>query len=232
MDSIAGGGGLISLPALLLFGLPPQTALGTNKLQSSFGSLTATINYIRNKKADLKTAGIGIIFTFIGAMSGTIMVQIIDSEFLEKIIPFLLILVLIYMVFSPKAKEIDGHGRMNRRIFFIIFGLLLGFYDGFFGPGTGNFWVVLFIAFLGFNIVKATAFTKLMNFTSNITALIFFFIGGNIALREGLVMAGGQLIGAGLGSNMVISKGNKIIRPLFIMIVVITIITLGFRSFF
>lgn len=153
VDSIAGGGGLISLPSLLFIGLPPQLALGTNKFQSSFGSLTATINYIKNKKANIESAKNGIFATIIGASAGTIFVQLIDSNLLQWIIPFLLILVLIYIILSPKVSSTDTEKRMDQGLFFIIFGISLGFYDGFFGPGTGNFWVVLFISLLGFNIV-------------------------------------------------------------------------------
>ncbi len=231
VDSIAGGGGLISLPALLFAGLPPQVALGTNKLQSSFGSFTASVNYINNKKADIKKSVTGIIFVFIGASAGTSLVQIIESGLLQRIIPFLLLLVLLYMIFSPDIKDYDRHARINERLFYIVFGLAIGFYDGFFGPGTGNFWVVLFIALLGFNVVKATAYTKIMNFTSNFAALIFFAIGNNICYRTGLVMAAGQLIGARLGSNMVIRRGNRIIKPLFILIVTIIILNLFYKNF-
>ncbi len=231
IDSIAGGGGLISLPALLFAGLPPQLALGTNKLQSSFGSFTASLNYIKNKKAELKQAVPGILFVFIGAGTGTSLVQVIESALLQKLIPFLLLLVLLYIVFSPDISDHDAAPRMKRGIFYGVFGLLIGFYDGFFGPGTGNFWVVMFIALLGYNLVKATAYTKIMNFTSNITALVFFALGGNVCYRTGFIMAAGQLIGARLGSNMVIRRGKSIVRPLFIIIVTIIIINLFYKSF-
>lgn len=231
IDSVAGGGGLITVPALLFAGLPPQAALGTNKLQASFGSFTASANYMRNRKADLRTAKTGVIFTIAGASAGTVLVQMTDPGLLKRILPFLLSLVLFYIIFSPQVKDYDRAKRMGQNLFFLIFGLSLGFYDGFFGPGTGNLWVVVFIAFLGFNIVKATAFTKIMNFTSNITALTFFIIGGNVDYRKGFIMAAGQLIGARLGSDMVIKEGNRVIKPLFILVVTIIIINLFYESF-
>jgi len=231
IDSIAGGGGLITLPALLLAGLPPQMALGTNKLQSTFGSSTASYYYIKHGKADLKTAKIGIIYTFIGAALGTVAVQVTSNEFLKKLIPFLLMGVLVYLLFSPKAGEIEREKRMNEKWFYIIFGLSIGFYDGYFGPGTGAFWVILIVFFLGQEMVMATAYTKIMNFTSNITALLFFLIGGKIMIVPGLVMGAGEVIGAKLGSGLVIRKGVKFIKPFFYTIVVIIIISLFYKHY-
>ena len=231
IDSVAGGGGLITVPALLLAGLPPQMALGTNKLQSSFGSITSSYHYIKGGKADLKTARTGIIFTFIGAGTGTILVQVTSNEFLQKLIPFLLMGVLVYLLVSPKAGEIEREKRMSAKWFYVIFGLAIGFYDGFFGPGTGAFWVILIVFFLGHEMVKATAYTKIMNFTSNITALIFFLIGGKILFLPGLAMGAGEVIGAKIGSGMVIKNGVKFIKPFFYSIVIIIIISLFYKHY-
>lgn len=231
IDSIAGGGGLITLPALLLAGLPPQMALGTNKLQSSFGSITASYHYVKSGKADLKTARTGIIFTFIGAGSGTILVQITSNDLLKKLIPFLLMGVLVYLLFSPKAGEIEREKRMSEKWFYIVFGLLLGFYDGYFGPGTGAFWVILIVFFLGQEMVSATAYTKIMNVTSNITALLFFLIGGKLVFIPGLIMGVGEVLGATIGSKLVIKNGVRFIKPFFYTIVVIIIISLFYKHY-
>jgi uncharacterized membrane protein YfcA len=230
IDSIAGGGGLITIPALLLAGLPAPMALGTNKFQSSFGSITSSYNYIKNGKANLKQAIPGIIFTFIGAGTGSTLVQLTDPGILETIIPYLLMLVLLYLLFSPKAGEVDRHKRLDEKVFYMIFGLLIGFYDGYFGPGTGSFWVVLIIIFLGYEMVKATAYTKIMNFTSNITSLTFFLIGEKVMFLPGLSMAAGEIIGARLGSGLVIKKGVKFIKPFFYITVVIIIIFLFIKK--
>ena len=112
----------------------------------------------------------------------------------------------------------------------MIFGLLIGFYDGYFGPGTGSFWVVLIIIFLGYEMVKATAYTKIMNFTSNITSLMFFLIGGKVMFLPGLAMAAGEIIGAKLGSGLVIKKGVKLIKPFFYITVVVIIIFLFIKE--
>lgn len=226
IDSIAGGGGLITLPALLAVGLPPHLALGTNKFQSSFGSFTATSNHYRRGIIDVRSAVWGIVCTIIGAASGAYVVQILNSELLEKIIPFLLLAILIYFVFSPRLGDRDQVPKLGQRFFYLVFGLSIGFYDGFFGPGTGSFWTFLFVSLLGFNLLRATGYTKLMNFTSNIVSLVAFAIGGNIAFGVGAVMAVGQVIGAYFGSHMAIKKGAGFIRPVFVLVVFVTTIKL------
>lgn len=138
VDSIAGGGGLITLPVLLSVGLPPQLALGTNKLQGSFGTLSAAYNFIRKKQVVLKEAVTGVFFTLIGAGTGAWAVQRLDPAFLRHLVPVLLVLVLIYTFFSKTLGYEERNPRMKQRTFFVIFGLGLGFYDGFFGPGTGS----------------------------------------------------------------------------------------------
>ncbi len=231
IDSIAGGGGLITLPVLLGIGLPPHMALGTNKFQSSFGSFTATYYYIKKGVVDFKDAVPGVIFTFIGAAIGVLTVNQIDSNVLNFLIPFLLIAILIYTLSKPNIGEIDRHPKIKRSTFYAIFGLSLGFYDGFFGPGTGSFWAMAFVGLLGFNLRKATGYTKVLNFTSNIVSFILFLIGGYVVVTAGLTMAVGQILGAKIGSGLVIKKGAKFIRPIFISIVFITILKLLYDRF-
>jgi len=226
VDSVAGGGGLITLPVLLGVGLPPHIALGTNKLQGSFGTLSAAYNYMRRGKVRLKACLVGIIFTLAGAMAGSSAVQVLNPEFIEHVIPFLLLCIFIYTVFSPELGYADGEPRIRHNMFFIIFGIGLGFYDGFFGPGTGAFWTAAFCIILGFNMAKAAGYTRVMNFTSNIVALGMFVTGNNVLYKVGLVMAAGQVVGARIGSDFAVAKGAKFIRPVFLMIVLITIIKL------
>ena len=226
VDSIAGGGGLITLPALLWAGLPPHLALGTNKLQSSFGSLTATVSYIQNDVVVLRDEWPGVVLTLIGAAAGTISVQLIDADFLRVFIPYLLTAVLIYTVAKPKLGQAAGRQRMSKLLFYLVFGLGLGFYDGFFGPGAGSFWTVAMLLFLGVDFVAATGRTKLMNFTSNFTALVVFLIGGNVVFTLGLAMGLGQMIGARVGSGMVIKRGAGFIRPVFLTMVLLVTLKL------
>jgi len=232
VDSIAGGGGLITVPALLAVGMPPHMALGTNKLQSSFGSFTASIRYSRSGLVERDQLISGVIFTLIGALAGTMLIQFIPAEFLKKIIPFILLGVFFYTLFSPDLGHISRESRMKASVFYTAAGLTLGFYDGFFGPGTGSLWTIALVSLLGYNLKSATANTKITNFTSNIVALCVFIIGGNVLFLPGVVMAAGQICGAWLGSHLVINKGTRFIRIFFLTVVALTILKLFYQEFF
>ena len=219
VDSIAGGGGLITIPVLMNLGIDPQVALGTNKLQATFGSGSAAWHYARAGTVPLRDCKRGFVITFVGAALGTWLVQQLSRDFLMRAIPILLIVVAVYTLLKPKLGDADVHPRMSRMWFDVTFGLLIGFYDGFFGPGTGTFWAIAFVLGLGFNLTKATGYTKVMNFASNISSLSFFLIDGHVRFPEGLTMGFGQLLGARIGSRMVVAKGTKFIRPIFISMV-------------
>jgi uncharacterized membrane protein YfcA len=219
VDSIAGGGGLITLPVLLSFGMDPRQALGTNKLQASFGSGSAAGHYARAGTVPLKDCTRGFLLSLIGAALGTLAVRQLDPSFLRRAIPVLLIAVAVYMLLKPRLGAQDLHPRMARGVFDCVFGLPIGFYDGFFGPGTGTFWTMGFMLGLGFNMTRATGYAKVMNFASNVGSLAFFLLGGNVLYAAGLTMAVGQVLGAKIGSHMVITRGTKFIRPIFIFVV-------------
>jgi uncharacterized membrane protein YfcA len=219
VDSIAGGGGLITLPVLLSLGMGPQAALGTNKLQASFGSGSASWHYAKAKAVPLKDCLRGFLFSFLGAAVGTLLVQQRDTSFLQRAIPVLLIAVALFTLFKPELGAEERPPAMPRGWFDLVFGLGIGFYDGFFGPGTGTFWTIAFMIGLGFNMTKATGYTKVMNFASNLSSLAFFISSGSVHWVEGLVMGAGQLIGARLGAGMVISRGTQFIRPIFLSVV-------------
>jgi uncharacterized protein len=216
IDAIAGGGGLITIPVLLGMGLPPQAALGTNKLQASFGSCSAMFHFVKAGTVNLREALSGIIWTAVGAILGSYTVQQIDPGFLKRFIPFLLLMILCYTIFSPKLGAEEVHPRMKKGVFFVCFGLLLGFYDGFLGPGTGSFWVISIMLGLGFEMRKATGYTKVFNFVSNIVSLVIFIAGGHVVFLAGLLMGVGQACGARIGAKLVINKGTGFIRPVFI----------------
>jgi len=216
IDAIAGGGGLITIPVLLGIGLPPQYALGTNKLQATFGSASAMAHFVRAGTVDLRDAAAGVFWTAVGAVLGSYTVQQIDPGFLKRCIPFLLLLILCYTVFTPKLGAEEVRPRMTKGLFYACFGLLLGFYDGFLGPGTGSFWVIAIMLGLGFDMRKGTGYTKLFNFVSNIVSLVVFIAGGHVLLWAGLVMGVGQAVGARIGARLVIKNGTGFIRPVFI----------------
>jgi len=232
VDSIAGGGGLIALPALISAGFPPHLALGTNKLQSTCGTLTATLNYNRKNLVTFRETIQGIVFTAIGAGIGTITIQFLAADFLTKVIPIMLLAVFIYLLFSRELGMKERKALLSSNRFYIIFGLVLGFYDGFFGPGTGSFWMLVFIMFLGVNLTKATAHTKVMNLTSNFVALLFFILGNNVVYTAGIIMGIGQMIGAYAGSNLVVLKGVRFVRVFLLLVIGLTVIRLMVSVYF
>ena len=216
IDAIAGGGGLITVPVLLSLGLSPQHALGTNKLQASFGSTSAMAHFVQAGTVNLRQARAGIIWTAVGAVLGSYTVQQIDPGFLKRCIPFLLILILCYTIFSPKLGAEEVRPRMSSGPFHALFGLLIGFYDGFLGPGTGSFWVIALMLGLGMDMRKGTGYTKVFNCVSNLVSLVVFVAGGHVLFWAGLVMGAGQAFGARAGARLVIRKGTRFIRPVFI----------------
>ena len=215
----------------MAMGVPPHLALGTNKLQGVFGSFTATLNFTKKGLIDYKECFVGIVFTFIGAAIGATLILFLNANFLKIIIPFLLTAIFVYTLFMPKIGESDRAAKMNERLFYVIFGLVLGFYDGFFGPGAGSFWMFAMVALIGLNLKKAVAHTKALNFTSNIVALGVFIVGGQILWLVGFLMAVGQILGAYFGSNLVIKKEVKFIRTMFLIVVAATICKLLFDYF-
>jgi uncharacterized membrane protein YfcA len=232
VDSIAGGGGLITLPVLLSLGLGPKEALGTNKLQATFGSGSAAWHYADGGMVPLKDCTVGFSFSLLGGALGTLAVQQFNRAFLLHAIPFMLMAVAVFMFFKPRLGETDVRPRMRRGVFDLSFGLLIGFYDGFLGPGTGTFWTMAYMLALGFNLTRATGYTKVMNFGSNLSSLIFFLLGGKVMFVAGLLMGFGQLLGARTGSRMVLAKGTKFIRPVFLTVVLILTLKLIYDNYF
>ena len=218
IDAIAGGGGLITVPALLWAGVPPLNALATNKLQGCFGSGTASYRFWRKGHINLRELLSPVALTFIGATLGTWTVQHIHNDWLNQIIPILLISVALYFALSPSLKDLDGHQRISIGAFGLSGGLIVGFYDGFFGPGTGSFFFAAIVLLLGWGAKRATGATKLLNFTSNITSLSFFAAGGQVFWTLGLSMGMGQVLGSWLGSHLAIKHGSKLIKPLVVVI--------------
>lgn len=226
IDAIAGGGGLITVPVLLGIGLPPQMALGTNKLQASFGSGSAMLHFIRSGHVRVRECWQGVCWTAIGSGLGVWAVQLIDPSLLRRLIPWLLGLIALYTLCSPRLGSDDIHARWQAGPFYLFCGLSIGFYDGFLGPGTGSFWAMAYMLLLGYSLVRATAYTKVMNFTSNLTALFFFLLAGQVHILEGVVMGVGQFLGARVGARLVIHRGAAFVRPVFITMVIAVLLKL------
>lgn len=230
IDAIAGGGGLIILPALLGVGLPAPVALGVSKLQGAFGSGSAAVGYARRGAVDFRECGLGFALTVIGALAGAFCLGRMNPEFLGDLIPWLLGAIVIYMMFRPRLGETSRHHRLERVPFYLIFGLLLGFYDGFFGPGVGSFWTIAFVTLLGHDFLRAAGHTKVMNFASNIAALAWFASAGYVLWLPGLVMGAAQLIGGQLGAHLAMTRGARFVRPIFLFVAALVAVKLIYAS--
>jgi uncharacterized membrane protein YfcA len=156
-------------------------------------------------------------FVFVGASAGVLIVQTVEASVLGLIIPLLLIAVAIYVLVSPRMTDDDAHQRLGERGYAPVGGLI-GVYDGFFGPGTGSFFTTSLVALRGYGLTRATAVTKLLNFTSNVASVVFFALGGQMLWLLGLCMAGGAMLGGWLGSHSAIRFGARLIRPLLVVI--------------
>lgn len=217
VSSIAGAGGLIALPVLLSIGIPPINALATNKFQSVFGTLSSTINYFRKGHIDFSRLYPALLCAGVGAAVGTFAVQNMSADFLQRLIPFLLIGIALYFWFSPRVDDHDSHPRISQGKFNWTVGGGIGFYGGFFGPGIGSFFAFAFTSLLGYNMRRATANTKPLVLMTNTTSLVIFLWSGQVIWSAAIVMALGQIIGARLGSSMVIRRGAALVRPAIIL---------------
>ncbi len=218
VDAIAGGGGLIALPSLLLAGLDPVSALATNKLQGSFGTASATYAYWRKGHINPLQHWCVILTTFLAACLGVAAIKYAPTQLLNAALPILLIIIAIYFALSPQLTNETKHPRIPLAAFTFGLAPVIGFYDGIFGPGTGSFFMLALVTLLGLGIVQATAQTKMLNFTSNIASLLVFAFSGKIVWMAGLTMGVAQFLGAQLGSHMAMKQGAKIIRPLLVLV--------------
>lgn len=233
IDAIAGGGGMLTVPTLLTAGLPPHVALGTNKLAASFGSFTASLTFYRKKLFDPYFWRFSIIATAIGAIVGTIVVGYLSIEFLEKALPVLILLTAVYTLFAKSAVYQDSElpeestklkAKQTGQ------GLLLGFYDGVAGPGTGAFWTASTSAMYKINLLLSCGLSRNTNFVSNITSLATFIYLGSVNFLLGISMGIFIMLGAWVGAHWAIKFGAKFIRPMFIVIVIGMSINLAWQA--
>jgi uncharacterized membrane protein YfcA len=224
LDAIGGGGGLIMVPALLAAGLPPHLALGTNKGQSFFGSLSAAVRYARAGLVDGRRARVTFPAAFVGALGGTALVLVIRPEVLRPVVLGLLVVAAILVtVTRPRA----GNGASTdfvpstRRPWLIaaLIALVVGAYDGFFGPGAGTFYIAAFVAFLAIPMARASADAKVANFASNIAAALLFAHRGVILWGIALPLAGGQILGGWVGAHLAIRRGDSFVRAVVLVVV-------------
>ncbi len=218
VDSIAGGGGLITIPALLLAGFPPVAALGTNKLQGLFGTGSATIHYASRGHVDLRGQLPAAALAFAGGLAGALLATVVPGGALRMALPFILVAIAVYFAVKPNMDDVDRAERLTPVLFGMTVVPLIGLYDGLFGPGTGSFFMLAFVALAGYGVLKATAHTKLLNFASNLGGFVLFAFAGAIFWKIGLLMGAAQFLGARLGASLAIVGGARLIRPLLVVV--------------
>lgn len=216
VDTLAGGGGLITLPVLLLAQVPPVHALATNKLQGSFGTLTASLNMLHRGLVNWCEIRGLFFWALLGAALGTVAVQFLHPEVLDVLVPLVLLTIGLYFLLAPQAGAVERRPRLGEPVYRRLLVPLIGAYDGFFGPGTGSFFALAGVALRGQPLVAATARAKLLNFASNAASLAVFALGGKVLWLAGGVMVVGQVLGAWAGSHMVVRSGARLIRPLIV----------------
>jgi uncharacterized membrane protein YfcA len=217
IDAIAGGGGLITLPALLLAGVPPAQAIATNKLQGTFGVASASYRFWRAGEIDFKLLKEAVVATAAGAAIGAFAITQVDPAFLKPVMPWALLAAALYFALAPFLRDHSPRAALSPFAFALAAAGPVGLYDGFFGPGAGSLYTLAFLAVAGVGMIAATARAKVLNFTSNIVSLGVFLVAGQVDFAIGLPMAAGQAAGAWLGTHMALKHGVAIIRPLLVI---------------
>lgn len=220
IDSTVGGGGLISLPALLGLGIPPYLALGTNKLAGTISSATSSVTFIRMGKYDKKLMALLFPVSLVGAYLGAKTVLFVPQEVLKVLVIVMMAAIFVYTLINKRFGETSSFTGLTR--FSLGLGIpltfLIGFYDGFFGPGTGSFFVFLMVLLFGYDFVIAAGNGRILNLASNIAALFVFIVEGKVIFLTGLTMGIAMLLGASLGARLAIKTGVRYVRPLFLLV--------------
>ncbi len=216
IDAIAGGGGLIMLPALITAGLPPLAVLGTNKVQSMCGTGMAAWRFRKAGLVNFRPHRWTIACVFAGAVAGALTVGTLNPRALALVVPALLLAAALYTLLSPRMHDEDAPPRLSERGYRPV-GAGIGFYDGFFGPGAGQFYALSLVSLRGLGLTRATALTKPLNVTSNLASAVVFALGGQVWWGLGLCMAAGAMTGAWLGAHTASRHGARLIRPLLVI---------------
>jgi uncharacterized membrane protein YfcA len=228
IDAIAGGGGLITVPALALAGLDPVAAVATNKVQSSFGSGSALVAFARAGYLD-KSAWPISLACIAGGIGGAALLVHVPRGAVEIALPFVLISVALYFALSPNITDADAAPRLSRPAFICFVLPLIAAYDGVFGPGAGSFYTLAFISLLGYGVSRATAHAKLANFASNIAGLATLAFSGHIYWSVGFAMGIAALVGATIGAQATMRIGAAIVRPMVIIVCIALAIKLALQ---
>ena len=230
IDAIAGGGGLISLPAYLLTGMPAHYALGSNKMSASCGTLIATVNYMKNGVLDWRMALVSAAFSFMGAAGGSTAALHIDDAALKKafvcVLPVAAVIILSKRNLSDENFS-DSISKKKQVLFAACIGLFIGFYDGMIGPGTGTFAIMAYCLLMKYDLRTASGNAKMLNLASNVASAITFTLAGTVAWRLCIPGAMFCILGGQVGSRLAIARGAKFIRPMLIVVLVMILIKLA-----
>lgn len=230
VDSIAGGGGFILLPSLILGGIPPHMAIGTNKLPAVFGTAAASLNFVLNKKVIWSIAVTGIIFSLLGSYVGSKINISLSHDVINKVI-LIILPIAVVLSFLPKKQLKTAETLTNYDKFLLIpfITFILGIYDGFFGPGMGTFLILAFYSLLGLNMVNASAVAKLVNLSSGVGALYVYLKQDSVIFEIGIPLIFANILGNYIGSRLVIKNGQKIVRYMLFIVIIIMFISLLIR---
>lgn len=226
VDAIAGGGGLLTVPALLAAGLPPQIALATNKGQASFGAVSSFLSFWSRDGIDRQRAPYGFVCGFLGALAGAQVVLLVKPEPLKPIVVVLLILAAVFVAWPRKPTRGQPHAWAMIALFPITFSL--GFYDGFFGPGTGSMLIVAFVLVFGDTMTRASGNAKVVNLASNLAALALFASRGVVLWKIALPMAAANAAGAFVGARLAVKKGDRFVRIVVLVVVAALVVKIVF----
>ena len=218
VDAIAGGGGLVTVPALALAGLDPVAVIATNKLASTFGSGSATLAFARAGKIDVNAMGLAAFGAGLGSVAGALALPFAPRQAAAAALPFILVAVALYFAVARQIGESDSAQKLSPRAYALTLAPLIGFYDGVFGPGAGSFYTIGFIALAGYGVTRAIANARLANFASNIGALLVYAVAGHIVVAAGLAMGAGAFAGSRLGARAVLGAGARLARPLIVVV--------------
>ena len=224
IDTVVGGGGLISLPALLFTGMPPVTAIATNKVSASMGATIGFASFVRSGRVDFSTIKYLLPLSFIGSICGASILKLIPSDFLRPLIIILLVAVTIYTLTKKEFGQVATFNGMSQKMWILsaIAAFIFGFYDGFFGPGTGTFLLFAFL-WIGFDFIGAAANARGLNFASNIAGALFFISSGIVDFAYAIPMGLAMMVGAFCGARMAIAKGATYVKTLFIIMSIVLI---------
>ncbi len=226
VDAIAGGGGLITLPAYMMAGLPMHMAYGTNKFSAFFGTCVSSLNYMRYKLVDWKVTLWAIPFTLIMSTIGAEIALLLSDRVLRTCVLVLLPLALLFMLFQQRKQSSKEVSQKKKTIIVVIVSSCVGFYDGFFGPGSGTFLILAFISLVSMEITKASGSAKIINLASNTAALVVFWSGGSVLYSVGIPACIFGMVGNFIGSHLAMKKTARIIKPMMVLVFIFLFITL------